>query len=79
MSILNPLSLISQIQQGNPRQVAQMLFDQKFKNDPIMQNVLQMGLNNDTQGLEQFARQLLSQQGRDFDTELNNLRNLTRG
>ena len=78
MSILNPLSLINQIRQGDPRTVAQQLFELKFKNDPLMQNVLQMGLNNDTQGLEQFARQLLSQQGRDFDTEMQNLRNLTK-
>ena len=42
-----------------------------------MQNILQMGLNNNTQGLEQMARQLLSQQGKDFDIELANLKSLT--
>jgi hypothetical protein len=74
MSILNPLSLVAQLRAGNPRDVAQQIIQTNYKNDPIMQNVLQMGLNNDTKGLEQFARQLLGQQGKDFDTEMANLR-----
>ena len=73
MSILNPLSLLTQIQQGNPRDVAQQIIQTNYRNDPMMQSILQMGLNNDTKGLEQMARQLLGQQGRDFDTELANL------
>lgn len=76
MSILNPLSLLAQIQQGNPRDVAQQIIRTNYRNDPMMQSILQMGLNNDTQGLEQMARQLLSQQGRDFDTELANLKRI---
>lgn len=76
MSVLNPLSLLAQIQQGNPRDVAQQIIQQNYRNDPMMQSILQMGLNNDTQGLEQMARQLLSQQGRDFDTELANLKRI---
>lgn len=76
MSILNPLSLLAQIQQGNPRDVAQQIIRINYRNDPMMQSILQMGLNNDTQGLEQMARQLLSQQGRDFDTELANLKRI---
>lgn len=76
MSILNPLSLLAQIQQGNPRDVAQQIIRTNYRNDPMMQSILQMGLNNDTQGLEQMARQLLGQQGRDFDTELANLKRI---
>lgn len=76
MSVLNPLSLLSQIQQGNPRSVAQQIIQQNYRNDPMMQSILQMGLNNDTKGLEQMARQLLGQQGRDFDTELANLKRI---
>lgn len=76
MSILNPLSLLSQIQQGNPRDVAQQIIQQNYRYDPMMQSILQMGLNNDTQGLEQMARQILGQQGRDFDTELANLKRI---
>lgn len=76
MSVLNPLSLLSQIQQGDPRSVAQQIIQQNYRNDPMMQSILQMGLNNDTKGLEQMARQLLGQQGRDFDTELANLKRI---
>ena len=76
MSVLNPLSLLAQIQQGNPRDVAQQIIRTNYRNDPMMQSILQMGLNNDTKGLEQMARQLLGQQGRDFDTELANLKRI---
>ena len=61
---------------GNPRSVAQQIIQQNYRNDPMMQSILQMGLNNDTKGLEQMARQLLGQQGRDFDTELANLKRI---
>lgn len=77
MSVLNPLSLLAQIRSGNPREVAQQIIQTNYRNDPLMQNILQMGLNNNTQGLEQMARQLLSQQGKDFDIELANLKSLT--
>lgn len=76
MSVLNPLSLLGQLQLGNPREVAQQIIQQNYRNDPMIQSILQMGLNNDTKGLEQIARQLLSQQGRDFDTELANLKSV---
>ena len=76
MSVLNPLSLLGQLQLGNPREVAQQIIQQNYRNDPMIQSILQMGLNNDTKGLEQIARQLLSQQGKDFDTELANLKSV---
>lgn len=74
MSVLNT-SLINMLKQGGPKMVAQQIIQTNYANDPIMQQVLQMGMNNDTKGLEQFARQYFSQQGRDFDTEYNNLLN----
>ena len=55
--------------------VAQQIIQTNYANDPMMQQILQMGMNNDTKGLEQFARQYFSQQGRDFDTEYKNLLN----
>ena len=75
MSVLNPNSIISMIKQGNPQQIAQQIIQTQYANNPMMQQIYQMGLNNDTKGLEQLARQIFSQQGRDFDAEYNRLLN----
>lgn len=72
MSVLNPM-VLALLKQGDPRMVAQQIIQTNYPNDPMMRQLYQMGVNNDTQGLQQFARQFFSQQGRDFDTEYNNL------
>lgn len=75
MSILNPNTIITMIKQGNPRAAAQQLVQTTYANDPMMQQLFQMGMNNDFKGIEQFARQYFSQQGRDFDAEYNAMMN----
>ena len=72
MSVLNPM-MLALLKQGDPRMVVQQIIQTNYPNDPMMRQLYQMGVNNDTQGLQQFARQFFSQQGRDFDTEYNNL------
>ena len=72
MSILNPM-MLTILKQGDPRMVVQQIIQTNYPNDPMMKQLYQMGVNNDTQGLQQFARQFFSQQGRDFDAEYNNL------
>ena len=72
MSILNPM-MLTILKQGDPRMVVQQIIQTNYPNDPMMKQLYQMGINNDTQGLQQFARQFFSQQGRDFDAEYNNL------
>ena len=78
MGTLNPMQLIMMLKQGNPQYVAQQIIQNNFPNDPIMQNLLQMGQKGDIQGLEQIAQQMLNSQGKDFRTEMNNLMNLTK-
>lgn len=73
MSILNQNTIITLLKQGNPRAAAQQLIQTRYANDPLMQQVFQMGVNGNIQGLEQFARQYFSQQGRDFDAEFNTM------
>lgn len=72
MSFLNPM-MLALLKQGDPRMVVQQIIQTNYPNDPMMRQLYQMGVNNDTQGLQQFARQFFSQQGRDFDAEYNNL------
>ena len=40
-------------------------------NNPILNNVMGMAQKGDTQGVENFARNICKQKGLDFDTEFN--------
>lgn len=73
MAGINPLQLLQQIKNGNPRAVAEQIIQTNYSNNPMMMNLLRMGQNGDVRGLEQFAKQYFEQQGRDFNTEMNNL------
>lgn len=79
MAALNPMAMLSMLKGGNPQAVAQQIIQQNFPNDPMMQNLLQMGQNGDQQGLQQFAQQYLGQQGKDFNQEMGNLMNMIKG
>ena len=78
MAGLNPMALMSLLRQGNPKQIAMTLIQSNFQNNPMAMNLIKMGERGDTQGLQQFAQQYLGQQGLDFNTEMQNLMNLTR-
>ena len=41
---------------------------------PIGQNLLSLAKNNDSSGIEQFARNIVAQSGKDFDTEFANFK-----
>lgn len=70
---INSIQLLSMLKNGNPQQIATQLIQQKFPNDPMMQSLLQMAINGDEKSIEQFATQFFNSQGRNVNTELNNL------
>lgn len=72
MQVLNPNSLLQMLQNGNPRQVAEQLIQTNFPNNPVAHHLLQMGIRNDVQGIEQFARDYFGRQGKNLDTEMSN-------
>lgn len=41
----------------------------KNNNNPIFNNLVQLAENNDTEGLEKFARNYCNEMGKDFDKE----------
>lgn len=41
----------------------------KTNNNPMIKNLVEMAEKGDSQGVENFARNLYAQQGRDFDKE----------
>lgn len=73
MNGLNPIQLLGMLKSGNPQQVATQIIQQNFPNDPMMQNLLKMAQSGNEQGIQQFATQFFNSQGKDFNSELNNL------
>ena len=43
----------------------------KTNNNPMVKNLVEMAEKGDSQGVENFARNILKEQGRDFDAEMN--------
>lgn len=79
MANLNPLQLLSMIKNGGPQAVAQQLFQNNFSSNSEMQNLMQMAIKGDSQGIQRFAQQFFGQQGRDFNTELASLMQFVKG
>ena len=69
---INPQMFIQMIKQGkNPQQLMLSYLEQSAQSNPMGANLLQMAKNGDSKGLEQFARNFMESQGKDFDTEFN--------
>ena len=43
----------------------------KSNNNPMIKNLVEMAEKGDNNGIETFARNMLKEQGRDFDAEMN--------
>lgn len=67
---VNPLALIQMIKQGrNPQQLLSSILEGSVANNPVGANLLTMIKENRTTDIEQFARNYMASQGRDFDVE----------
>lgn len=71
MATLNPMQILSLLQNGNPQAIVQQLIQQNFSNNPMMQQLLTFAQQGNTQAINQFAQQLFASNGKDFQTELN--------
>lgn len=71
-----PLDFINLIKSGqNPQQLMLSFLEQRAgENNPAAANILNMAKENKTEAIEQFARNYLKSQGKDFDTEFNSFR-----
>jgi hypothetical protein len=70
---MNPINLIKQymLQGLTPKGILNKL----SVNNPILNNVITMAQNGDTEGVENFARNICKQRGLDFDTEFDKFKN----
>lgn len=53
----------------NPIQMLKNMIMNKQLNNPVLKEVIIKAQNGDTKGVEEFARNFLKGQGRDFDKE----------
>ena len=67
---MNPFELLKLIRTRGPQGAAEILA-QNFPNNPMVNNLLQMGRQGNRQGLEQVAQQMFQQNGKDYATEMN--------
>ena len=72
----NPFNTIKNFikQQGSPKELL-MNFIQRSNSNPMINNLIKEAQNGNFQQVENFARNMFKEQGRDFDTEFNQFKN----
>lgn len=72
-----PQDLIKMIKNGkNPQQLLLGILEEQAQSNPMSANLLEMAKQGDSASLEQFARNYVQSQGKDFDTEFNAFKQL---
>ena len=75
---MNPLNMIKGMMGNmNPKNIVMNML--KNNTNPIFANLIEMANNNDTKGLEQFARNYMKDNGRDYDKEFNDFKSMFNG
>lgn len=74
-NMIGKLQQIGQLIKGmkNPQQAILQLLSNNT--NPMAKQVLKMAENGDIQGIEQFARNVVKEQGKNFDEEINKFKN----
>lgn len=66
----NPMQFMNMLRGiKNPKEAVISMV--KSNNNPMIKNLVEMAENGNSKGVEDFARNLYAQQGRDFDKEFN--------
>ena len=66
----NPLQFMSMLKSiKNPKEAVISMV--KSNNNPMIKNLVEMAESGNSKGVEEFARNILKEQGRDFDVEMN--------
>ena len=64
----NPLQFMSMLKSiKNPKEAVISMV--KSNNNPMIKNLVEMAEKGNTEGVENFARNIFKEQGRDFDKE----------
>lgn len=72
---MDPLNMIKGMMGNmNPKNMAMNML--KNNTNPIFSNLIDMANKGDTKGVENFARNYMKSQGKDFDQEFNNFKSM---
>lgn len=75
---MNPLNTIKGMMGNiNPKNMVMNML--KGNANPIFANLIEMANKNDVKGLENFARNYMKEQGKDFDKEFNDFKSMFNG
>lgn len=75
---MNPLNMIKGMMGNmNPKNIVMNML--KNNTNPIFANLIEMANKGDTKGLEQFARNYMKDNGRDYDKEFNDFKSMFNG
>lgn len=75
---MNPMDMLKgMVGKMNPKSIAMNML--KNNTNPIFANLIEMANKGDTKGLEQFARNYMKEQGKDFDKEFNDFKSMFNG
>jgi hypothetical protein len=68
---MNPIQMIKGMMGiNNPKEMVMQMLGQN-NNNPIFKNLIDMANKGDTKGVENFARNYMKEQGRNYDEEFN--------
>lgn len=66
----NPMQIINMLKgMKNPKQAVISMM--KSNNNPMIKNLVEMAEKGDTKGVENFAKNVFKEQGRNYDEEFN--------
>ena len=72
---MNPMQIIQMLKNGvNPKQIVIGMLEQNSQDNPVLNNLLSLAKEGNTQEIENFARNMLKEQGKDFDKEFNSFK-----
>ena len=75
---MNPLNMIKGMMGNmNPKNMAMNML--KNNTNPIFNNLIDMANKGDNKGVEEFDRNYMKEQGKDFDKEFNDFKNMFNG
>lgn len=72
---MNNINILSMIKNGgNPQQIMMNLLETQMKGTPMGDNLINLAKSGNVQGIEEFARNYVKQNGKDFDQEFSAFR-----
>ena len=70
------MQFVNMMKNGNPEQMMMSMLERSAQNNPILENLLNMAKNNDSEGIENYVRNVAREKGIDYDKEFNSFKQM---